>query len=78
MGRTLREMEFQKGEHVLATLPDDKGNIVRRAEFIEICDPDDTVIYKGRPADAAWVRWLDGDDEGLLGKVPRGPLKPAS
>jgi hypothetical protein len=35
------------------------------------------IIYEGCPADAAWGRWLDGDDGDLLGKVPRGPLKPA-
>jgi hypothetical protein len=71
-------MEFQKGALVLATLPDDADNAVRRAKFIDVCDPDETVVYKGRPADAAWVQWLDGEDVDLLGQVPRGPLKPVS
>lgn len=71
-------MEFQKGDLVECVLPDDEGNAVRRAKFIAICDPDETVVYKGRKADAAWVRWIDGDDVDLLGKVARGPLKPAS
>lgn len=71
-------MEFREGNLVECVLPDRQGNAVRRAKFMAICDPDDTVIYNGRPADAAWVRWIDGEDEGLTGKVPRGPLKPAS
>lgn len=28
-------MEFEKGDHVLATLPDEEGNAVRQAEFLE-------------------------------------------
>lgn len=60
-----------------ATLPDDQGNEVRHAKFVEICDPDETVIYNGQPADAAWVEWLDGEDAGHPDRVPRGPLRPA-
>lgn len=70
-------MKFEWGDLVVATLPDDQGNAVRRATFIEICEPHETVIFHGRPADAAWVRWLDSDDVDLLGRVPRWPLKPA-
>jgi len=70
-------VEFQKGEIVQCVLPDDLGNDVRRAEFIEICDGHETVVLWGQIVDAAWVRWLDGDDEGLLSKVARGPLKSA-
>jgi hypothetical protein len=70
-------VEFQPGDLVIATLPDDKSNATRRAKFVAICDPDETVIYGGHAADAAWVRWLDGDDESLTDQVPRGPLNPA-
>jgi hypothetical protein len=62
-------MEFEKGDLVLATLPDDQGNAIRRAKFMEICDRDETVMVHGRKADAAWVQWLDGDDVDLVGQV---------
>lgn len=75
MRRRLRVVEFQKGDLVQAVLSDDQGNAVRRAEFVEICEPSEAVTFRGQRVDAAWVRWLDGDDEGLLGRVPR-PLEP--
>jgi hypothetical protein len=67
---------FVDGDHVQATLPDDQGNAVRRAEFKAHAEPSATVVFQGREHDAAWVRWLDGDDEGQLGLVPSAPLRP--
>ena len=64
-------MQFHTADVVTCSLVDADGNETRCVgEFIRGADPNETVMYKGRKRDAAWVRLLDGDDEGLTARVP--------